>query len=75
MAAAVLATATAYVGLGGWQARLPAPGRAYAPHTKDFMGLRPAQCAETGFRGDRWHPLAAVVPGLAGLADGPGAGG
>ena len=43
MAAAVLATATAYVGLGGWQARLPAPGRAYAPHTKAVIQLARAR--------------------------------
>ena len=39
VAAAVLAVATAYVGLGGWQARLPAPGRAYAPNSKAVIQL------------------------------------
>jgi len=43
VAAAVLAAATAWVGLGGWQARAPTPGRAYAPNSRAVIQLARAR--------------------------------
>src|SRR5215470_1228754 len=43
VAAAVLAAGTAWTGLGGWQARAPAPGRAYAPNSKAVIQLARAR--------------------------------